>query len=78
MKSLMIILAGLYGSWHFTDLSSASALYRVFAPFCVFVFLVALLIWLISRGFGGNTHGGDGDGGFWGGDGDGGGDGGGD
>ena len=50
MKALVVILAGLYGAWHFTDLSSPDALNSVVAPFAVFIFLVALMLWLVLKG----------------------------
>ncbi len=75
MKHLIIILAGLYLSWRLTDLASEDVLSGMVAPIAVFVFLVALLAWLlIKTGLSGR----DSAGGFYGGDGGGfGGDGGG-
>ena len=78
MKSLLVILIGLFTSWRYTDLSSDSSLCSVLAPLGVFVFLVSLGAWLVLKaGFGGRTdggagsHGGEGgfggDGGFGGG-----------
>jgi len=56
MKSLIIILIGLYASWHFTDLSSESSLYSILAPVGVFVFFISLALWLVLKaGFGGKT-----------------------
>ena len=44
MKSLMSILPGLYGSWHFTDLASDSSLQRVLAPLGGVIFFIALAL----------------------------------
>ena len=56
MKSLIIILIGLYSSWHFTDLSSESSLYSIVAPIGVFVFFISLALWLVLKaGFGGKA-----------------------
>lgn len=53
MKSFLIILAGLFLSWYFTDLSSDSSFQNILAPIFLFVFLIALAIWLILKaGFG--------------------------
>ena len=53
MKSLITILLGLYGSWHFTDLASDSSLQKVLAPLGVVVFFIALAMWLVLKaGFG--------------------------
>ena len=35
MKSLITILLGLYGSWHFTDIASDSSLQRILATVVV-------------------------------------------
>lgn len=64
MKSLIVILTGLYISWRFTDLESESLLLSGLAPFGVFVFLVAFCMWLVLKaGFGARTSSGDGAGG---------------
>lgn len=61
MKSLIIILVGLYASWHYTELTSESAVYSVLAPFGVFVFLISLGFWLVLKGgYGGRSDGGSG------------------
>lgn len=61
MKSLLIIVIGLFASWHFTDLSSDSTLYSVLAPLGVFIFLISLGIWLVLKaGFGRRDDGGAG------------------
>lgn len=83
MKLFVVIVVGLFLSWHYTDLSSESAFRSVFLPILVFLFLVALAMWLVLKaGFGsrvdrdgtyGGGAGGDGGGFFGGGDGDGGG-----
>lgn len=52
MKALLIIVAGLYGSWYFTDLSADSGWQNQFAPVMLAVFLIALLFWLVLRGAG--------------------------
>lgn len=84
MKSLIVILIGLFVTWHYTDLSSDNAFQSVLLPILVFIFLVAFAMWLVLKagfgrrvdrdGYSGSGDGGDG-GGFF--DGDGGGDGGG-
>jgi hypothetical protein len=56
MKSLIIIIIGLYASWHYTDLSSSNVLISALAPFGVFIFLVCFAIWLVLKaGFGART-----------------------
>lgn len=67
MKSLIIILIGLYASWHYTELTSESAIYSALAPFGVFVFLISLCFWLVLKGGcgdrsdgGSGCHGGEG------------------
>jgi len=69
MKSLLIILIGLFVSWYYTDLSSKSSVYSLLAPLGVFVFLIALGFWLVAKaGCGGRADGSSGyhgcDGGF--------------
>ncbi len=49
MKVLIIILVGLFVSWHYTDLNSSSVLHSIVLPIVMFIFSVALLIWLISK-----------------------------
>jgi hypothetical protein len=49
MKALVIILAGLYGAWHFTDLNADSGWYNTVAPLMVAGFFLALLFWVILR-----------------------------
>ncbi len=71
MKSLIIIILGLGVSWYITDISSSNFIYSGLAPFGVFVFLCALLVWLVAKaGLGGKTD----SGGFFGGGDSGGGD----
>lgn len=50
MKSLFIILAILYGSWHFTDLSSPNAISGLIMPIVFFFGLIALGFWLVLKG----------------------------
>ncbi len=54
MKSLLIIILGMAGSWYFTDIESDSMLSGVLAPIGVGIFLVSFLVWLVlffhSRG----------------------------
>ena len=58
MKSLIVILLGLFTSWHYSDLESESTLYNLVAPIGVFVFLVSLCLWLVLKaGFGEKTDG---------------------
>ncbi|MDJ0834278.1 MAG: hypothetical protein QNJ69_12195 [Gammaproteobacteria bacterium] len=78
MKSLVLILTGMFLCWHYTDLASDGTLQGVLAPLGFIFFLVSLLIWLILRlplgrgssdsgyidsGGGGDWGGGDGGGG---------------
>ena len=76
MKSLLIIIAGITGSWYFTDIESESILSAVLAPIGVCIFLVSFLIWVVmffhSRGVSQTTSHSRDSGGF--GDGGGGGD----
>ena len=74
MKSFIIISLGLYGSWHFMDLSSDHTFYAAICPILFTLFLIASVIWLVMKaGFGGRTDnrdiGGSGGGFFDGGDG---------
>lgn len=67
MKSLFIIIIGVYFSWQYTDLASESTLNSVIAPIGLFVFIISLCLWLVLKaGFGSKT---DSDGGYSGGDG---------
>ncbi len=47
MKSLLIIIIGITGSWYFTDIESDSTLSGVLAPIGVCIFLISLLIWVV-------------------------------
>lgn len=49
MKSLIIIIAGLVISYHFTDIRSENSLYSVIFPIGVFIFLCSAVIWLTLR-----------------------------
>ena len=69
MKSLVIILIGIYFCWQYTDLSSENLLPGVLAPLGFTVFLISLLLWLLLHTPVGRSNG---DGGFIGGDGGGG------
>jgi len=56
MKSIIIIFIGLYGSWHFIDLSSDNSFYAVICPILFTLFLITAAILLVTRGgFGGRT-----------------------
>ncbi|HEY7885226.1 MAG TPA: hypothetical protein VIC08_09790 [Cellvibrionaceae bacterium] len=46
MKSLIIILIGLVGSWFLTDVRSDSGVFNLLMPVLCVMFAVALLIWL--------------------------------
>ena len=70
MKSLIIILIGIYFCWQYTDLSSENLLPGVLAPLGFTVFLISLLLWLVLHTPVGRSSG---DVGFFGGGGDGGG-----
>ncbi len=70
MKSLIIILIGIYFCWQYTDLSSENLLSGVLAPLGFTVFLISLLLWLVLHTPVGRSSG---DVGFFGGGGDGGG-----
>lgn len=64
MKSLIFILIGLYLSWHYTDLASDSSIQNALAPLGVFIFLILLAMWFVSKGDrrgGTGTSGGSGD-----------------
>ncbi|MFT6101390.1 MAG: hypothetical protein ACJAYF_003953 [Arenicella sp.] len=58
MKSLIVIILGLWGSWYYIEIGSVNLLQNVFAPLGVFIFLCALLIWLLTKfgGFGTSSH----------------------
>lgn len=47
MKSLIVIALLIYGSWHFTELTSDSAWESVVAPIILFFSLMALGFWLV-------------------------------
>ena len=49
MKALIIILLGLFSSWHFIDLHSKSFLHSAIAPLLFFLFLVAFVVWIASK-----------------------------
>jgi hypothetical protein len=56
MKSLIIIVIGLYVSWHYTDLESENIIFSGLAPFGVVIFLISLCLWLVLKaGFGART-----------------------
>ena len=57
MKSLLVILLGLYGSWHFIDLSSKNSMQNVIAPLFFVLFLIAFFIWLTMRTSSGSNGG---------------------
>jgi hypothetical protein len=66
MKSWLVIIVGLMGSWHYTDLESGSGFQGVFCPIMAGLFLIVLLVKIIALpGPAGNSRGGDG-GGFMG------------
>lgn len=62
MKSLAIILVGLYLSWRYTNVQSEQSLYSVWAPLACMAFLLALVVWAFGRlavnGAGGGCSGG--------------------
>lgn len=49
MKALLIIIAGLSGSFYFTDIQSENGFFSLFLPFLDFIFLCALAIWVAGR-----------------------------
>ncbi|MFV1872496.1 MAG: hypothetical protein ACMZ64_04090 [Oleiphilus sp.] len=49
MKSLIIIMIGLYGSWHFMDISSEHALYAALCPILFILFLISAALWLVTK-----------------------------
>lgn len=56
MKSLIIIMTGLFGSWHYMDISSEHAFYAAICPILFILFLIAAALWLVMKaGFGGRT-----------------------
>ncbi len=56
MKSFIIIGIGLYGSWHFMNLSSDNTFYAAICPILFVLFLISAVIWLVTRaGFSGRT-----------------------
>ncbi len=60
MKALIVILLGLYGSWHLIDIHSRNILHNAVAPLMFFLFLVAFTIWLAMK-LGPDKRGGSGD-----------------
>ncbi|MDO6761915.1 hypothetical protein [Agarivorans sp. 1_MG-2023] len=66
MKSWIIILAGLWSTWHFMAIESDSDFFSVFLPILFSLFVLALVIKL--SGVSGNSGGGYCGGGFGGGD----------
>jgi apolipoprotein N-acyltransferase len=48
MISWIIVIVGLWTSWHYTDIASQTTLYSVICPVLVFVFATALAIKLLS------------------------------
>ncbi|WP_020413066.1 hypothetical protein [Microbulbifer variabilis] len=68
MKSFLINLIGLVGSWYLIDLASENPLNSTFAPFVFAAFLISSLLWFIVKfgvtqrsGFTGDFGGGDSD-----------------
>ena len=49
MKSLIIIIIGLFFSFYFVDLSSANILFHGIAPIGVIIFIGALCVWFTLR-----------------------------
>lgn len=47
MKSLVVILAGLWGSCRYTDLYSSDMLFNLMAPLGLVVFVIWLTFWLV-------------------------------
>lgn len=47
MKSIIVILAGLWTCWRYTNLYSDQTLFNMIAPLGVFIFLISLLLWLV-------------------------------
>ncbi|MES9942975.1 MAG: hypothetical protein ABW104_05585 [Candidatus Thiodiazotropha sp. 6PLUC2] len=73
MISWLVIVVGLYLSWNFTELESASSLQNTLCPILVFLFLIALLVKIVFlMGPSSGRDVGSGGGGFFGGDGGGG------
>ncbi|WP_444927211.1 hypothetical protein ACJJI4_04395 [Microbulbifer sp. TRSA002] len=75
MKSFIINLVGLVGSWYMIDLTSENSLNSVFAPLLFTAFLISSVLWFIVKfgitqgsSIGGYFDSGD-SGGFGGGDG---------
>ncbi|USD23094.1 hypothetical protein MJO52_08155 [Microbulbifer variabilis] len=78
MKSFMVNLIGLVGSWYMVDLTSENSLNSIFSPLVFAAFLISSVLWFIVKfgvtqgsGIGGYFGSGD-SGGFSGGDGGGG------
>ncbi|WP_444902869.1 hypothetical protein ACJJIU_13175 [Microbulbifer sp. CnH-101-E] len=78
MKSFMVNLIGLVGSWYMVDLTSENSLNSIFSPLVFAAFLISSVLWFIvkfgvTQGSGTGGYFGSGDsGGFSGGDGGGG------
>lgn len=49
MRSLIVILLGLYGSWDAIDLNSKSVLHNAIAPLAFVLFLIGLAVWLALK-----------------------------
>ncbi|WP_444886400.1 hypothetical protein [Microbulbifer sp. JMSA008] len=49
MKSFIINLVGLVGSWYLIDLTSENTLNSVFAPLLFTVFLISSVLWFIVK-----------------------------
>ena len=47
MKSLIVIIALVAGSWHYIDLSSESALESVIVPIILVLALIGFALWLV-------------------------------
>lgn len=60
MKSWIIILSGIVGCWHFSDLRSESALQSFFLPCLLIIFVIALAIKIAILLGPGNGSGGSG------------------
>ena len=56
MKSLMVILLGLFASWHFTELGTDDIFRAYISPIAFCILLMALAVWLVLKaGFGSRT-----------------------
>lgn len=49
MKSLIVILSGLYGTWSYIDLRAENGFYSVFMPLMFAIFLMAFFIWVAVK-----------------------------